>query len=127
MMPSAWTNWIVAFEISVTNPSNYLGVSPGVSCSIVNAYNMEVIAKTGSALSATVLSVSTDTTKVTASSTSSTSGDCTPLIAWGVNPLLAANIKLGAGVFSEVLCMASAGAMLTATFSNCFNAFDAAD
>lgn len=104
MMPSAWTNWIVAFEISVTNPSNYLGVSPSVTCAIVNAYNGNVIARTASALSASVLSVSTDTTKVTASSTASTSGDCTPLVAWGVNPLLAANIKLGAGVFSEVYC-----------------------
>jgi hypothetical protein len=131
MMPTptsaTWTNWKVSFEIAVTNPSNYLGVNPSVSASVVNAVTGSVYAKTASAYSASVLGVSTDSTLVTASSTSSTSGDCTPLIAWGVNPLLAANIALGAAVFSEVLCIGAAGAVTGGVFSNCFNAFDAAD
>lgn len=100
MRPSTWTNWEVAFTISVTNPSNYLGVSPNVNLAIVNAYNGNVIAKTSSAHSSSVLSVSTDTALVTATATATaTTGDCTPLVAWGVNPLVAANAALGAGIF----------------------------
>lgn len=127
MMPSTWTDWTVIFTVSVTNPSNYLGVSPSVTAMIVNAYNGNVVAKTSSALTESDLSVSTDTALVTASSTSSTSGDCTPLVAWGVNPLTATNIALGAGIYSDPFCIAAAGASAGSTWSNCFNSFDTAD
>jgi len=56
---------------------------------VVNANNGMVHAKTTSALSASALTVITDTALVKATILATTAtGDCTPYIAWGINPLL---------------------------------------